>query len=268
MNEYRTVVQAHAGPSLSPGIVPIPYVFEEGCRTTMVYPKFTIDFFEFIDIYARHHRRMGCSERIARVWLAQMLQSLSVCTEQNIVHRDLKLENLLMDERGNCVIADFELALWNKKATEGGFTDNVDVVGTPMYIPPEVIVDRRVHVAKNDMWSVGVVAWEMVSNSNPWRVDPDSISLHRLLETTKKTTKGSFKKEEHMSDEMFEFVTCCVCPVEERLTPTEAMKLDFFKGISFDSNDLFPRDEALDDLEEVKEMLVVYGNRMGGKWGR
>jgi len=217
-----------------------------------------MDLFDFLDLYVSRRGRL-ISEDIARIWIAQMLQSISVCLTQNVIHRDLKLENVLIDQYGNCVISDFGLAYMANE----DITDNVHVVGTPLYIPPEVLKNQRLHKDKNDMWSLGVVAWEIVSNSNPWRVD-DDLPPKRLFEVTKGTTKGGFEKERNMSDEMFEFIVGCVCPVEERLTPSEAMQLPFFERISFESGELFPEGRGGEDLKDVVELLDASGGDSDG----
>jgi len=270
-HEYNSVKQARSGLTSCPGIIPTPLILNQGSRTTLVYRRLKTDFFDFLDTYSRQHRKM-ISESIARVWIAQLLHSLSACVAQKVVHRDLKLENLLMDEYGNCVLSDFGLA-HVVPATKEGSEDMVIkevagrgrlsssaslalIAGTPMCLPPEALTDKRVHLSKNDMWSLGVVACEIVSNTNPWLLDPDAVTTEELLEATKKTEKGGFKKTKNMSNDMYEFIVGCVCPVKARLTPTEAMELPLFKGISFESVDLFPKGCAREDLKEVEAMLA------------
>ena len=173
----------------------------------------------------------------------------------------MKIENLLLYERGDVVIGDFELAHVGPPSKEaaGEFVEDVAVVGTPMYIPPKVLEHRRMHTHKSDTWSLGVIAWEMVSNSNPWRMHNDEVSLRHLLVTTKNTKKGGFEKEEDMSEELLEFIVGCVYPVDERLTPSETMQLPFFKGLS---GDLFPEVEGREDLNEVAQLLVIASNQL------
>jgi len=98
------------------------------------------------------------------------------------------------------------------------------------------------------------MAWEMVTNSNPWRLDNDVISPRVLQETTKNTKKGGFEKAAYMSDDMYEFIVGCVCLVDERLTPSEAMQLPFLKGVS---GNLFPENEVREDLREVARLLAI-----------
>jgi serine/threonine protein kinase len=119
-----------------------------------------------VDAYARKHMAMGCKETQARIWVAQMLHSVDRMQSKGVVHRDLKLENLLVDWTGNCIITDFEMAIHDRGADD--VLTGVELLGTPLYIPPETIRKRKLHKSLNDVWAVGVIAWELVSNSNPY----------------------------------------------------------------------------------------------------
>jgi len=66
---------------------------------------------------------------------------------------------------------------------------NEKVAGTPMYLPPELSLHRRVSRTKSDLWAVGVIAWELVADSNPWNMDMDAMSERQIMDTTNKTGK-------------------------------------------------------------------------------
>ena len=105
-------------------------------------------------------------ENDAKQCFVQMLRGIQYLHENKITHRDLKLENLMLDEKGSNVvkIVDFGLA---KRAQE---TIMDTVCGTPQYVAPEVISgdDTSVYDNKVDMWSAGVVLYVLLGGYPPF----------------------------------------------------------------------------------------------------
>jgi len=90
------------------------------------------------------------------------------------VHRDLKPENILLDERGHIRLIDFGFA---KKLTRDR---TYSMCGTPEYIAPEVILNRG-HAKAADMWSLGVVVYEMITGMPPFLADPNHTVFERII---------------------------------------------------------------------------------------
>jgi predicted Ser/Thr protein kinase len=114
-------------------------------------------------------------EKALRI-VPQICEALQYAHEQGIVHRDIKPENILLDRRGNVKIADFGLAkLLRSMAADSALTGSRQVVGTLRYMAPEqmerpLAVDHRA-----DIYSVGVVFYEMLTGDLPMgRFDPPS----------------------------------------------------------------------------------------------
>ena len=117
-------------------------------------------------------RQLMRSERIApREALAivpQICDALQYAHDQGIVHRDIKPENVLIDRTGRVKIADFGLAkLLGTSPAEFTLTQTQQVMGTPRYMAPEQIerpseVDHRA-----DIYSLGVVIYEMLTGELP-----------------------------------------------------------------------------------------------------
>jgi serine/threonine protein kinase len=81
-----------------------------------------------------------------------------------ILHRDLKSANVLMDREGRCKIADFGLSTFK----DSTMTQTVGVVATPAWTDPEVIKGAKKHSEASDMYSFGVIVWEVFSGEAPW----------------------------------------------------------------------------------------------------
>ncbi|MHC4483509.1 MAG: serine/threonine-protein kinase [Planctomycetota bacterium] len=109
---------------------------------------------------------LSATEALAIV--PQVCEALQFAHEEGIVHRDVKPENILLDKKGRVKIADFGLAkLLDKPATVYTLTQAGQRMGTPHYMAPEQIehpgqVDHRA-----DIYSLGVVFYEMLTGELP-----------------------------------------------------------------------------------------------------
>jgi carbon catabolite-derepressing protein kinase len=89
------------------------------------------------------------------------------------LHRDIKLDNILLDGKGNVKIADFGVSK-SVKANETMFEQS----GTPAYIAPEIIRDKGYKGFKADLWSAGVVLFAMLYGTVPFKAN-NMKDLHK-----------------------------------------------------------------------------------------
>jgi len=117
------------------------------------------------DLLSYVRRRKKLDESHARFFFLQMASGLSYCHKNLVVHRDIKLENILIDEEGQIKICDFGVSkqLDSKQSLLSG------VSGTPAYMAPEVQVSKQYDGFASDVWSLGVCLFAMVCGAVPFR---------------------------------------------------------------------------------------------------
>src|SRR6185436_3250459 len=83
-----------------------------------------------------------------------------------IVHRDLKSQNVMVEESGAVAILDFGLARGKLNKNENLTIDSI-MIGTPHYMPPEQALGKPTD-ARSDLYSIGVMAYEMLTGRVPF----------------------------------------------------------------------------------------------------
>lgn len=112
----------------------------------------------FSKLERAHKAQQHIPEETIRKWLYQMSQALVYIASKNIIHRDIKLANVLVE--GDVLkVADFGIA----KVMHGKFAQTI-VGGTPCYMAPELLYKERYNT-KSDIWSLGCLIWELSCRS-------------------------------------------------------------------------------------------------------
>ncbi|KAL9230247.1 hypothetical protein vseg_005625 [Gypsophila vaccaria] len=117
-------------------------------------------------------------EDIARWIFQQLIGAVDCCHNRGVYHRDLKLENLLIDEDGSLKVSDFGLSALAESKREDGMLHTT--CGTPAYVAPEVINRRGYDGAKADIWSCGVILFALLSGHLPFQ-DANLIEMYRKI---------------------------------------------------------------------------------------
>lgn len=128
-------------------------------------------------------------EKDAQKLFAQLISGVDYLHKKHIVHRDLKLENLLLDKHRNIIITDFGFANRFNHATDDLMATSC---GSPCYAAPELVVSEGLYVGSAvDIWSCGVILYAMLSGYLPYDDDPanpdgDNINLlYKYIMSTK-----------------------------------------------------------------------------------
>lgn len=104
-------------------------------------------------------------EEVARVVLRQLVRAVAYLHGGEIVHRDLKLENVLVSREMKIKLIDFG---FSRRLPKENYV-LYDFCGTPHYIAPEVIQREGYYGKPADIWSLGVLLYRMVAGSFPFK---------------------------------------------------------------------------------------------------
>ena len=172
--------EARAAASLShPNIAVIHEIDEavpEGSKDDDLRPFIAMEYIEGDTLKARIEKgplKLKEATRIA----AEVATGLKAAHDKNIVHRDIKSGNIMVDENGTAKILDFGLAQTAKstKLTQMGST-----LGTVAFMSPEQARGDEVDL-RTDLWSLGVVLYEMIAGRSPFPGDYEQAVVYEIL---------------------------------------------------------------------------------------
>ena len=144
-------------------------------------------------------KRNKLQEPVAKFIFKQIILALKFIHENNIVHRDIKLDNILIDLDNNIKICDFGVS---KIINKGDIM--LEQCGTPAYIAPEILLNKGYEGFGVDVWSAGVVLYAMLSGTVPFKGN-DIKELHNLITTGNyPKIKDISKEASHLISSIFE----------------------------------------------------------------
>jgi eukaryotic-like serine/threonine-protein kinase len=114
-------------------------------------------------------------DRISEI-VTQIAEGLAYAQQHGIVHRDIKPANIMITKAGQVKITDFGVA----HLPTGSKTETGTIIGSPKYMSPEQIVGKSVD-GRSDIFSLGVVLYEMLTGKAPFDGDSISTIMYRIL---------------------------------------------------------------------------------------
>ncbi|XP_075968070.1 MAP/microtubule affinity-regulating kinase 4 isoform X4 [Anarhichas minor] len=195
--------------------------------------------------YLVAHGRM--KEKEARAKFRQIVSAVHYCHLKNIVHRDLKAENLLLDADANIKIADFG---FSNEFTAGSKLDTF--CGSPPYAAPELFQGKKYDGPEVDIWSLGVILYTLVSGSLPF----DGQNLKELRE---RVLRGKYRVPFYMSTDCEGILRRFLVLNPAKRCSLEQIMKDKWINVGYDGEDLKPHAEPVEDLNNTSRIDVMVG---------
>ncbi|XP_067136064.1 serine/threonine-protein kinase Nek5-like isoform X1 [Centruroides vittatus] len=135
------------------------------------------------DLFTRIQKQKGhnFSEETICLWFVQICLALQYIHDHNILHRDLKTQNILLTAKGRIKVGDFGIARILERRADMATT----AIGTPYYLSPE-ICQMKPYNYKTDIWSLGCVLYELCCLEHPFQ----GYNFHQLVVAI---LKGKYK---------------------------------------------------------------------------
>jgi tetratricopeptide (TPR) repeat protein/predicted Ser/Thr protein kinase len=150
-------------------------IFDLGVAQGMRF--ITMEFVEGRDLSSLLEERQKLPPEEAVRILRQVCSALEIAHQEGVVHRDLKPQNIMVEDNGRACVMDFGLA---RSMETTGLTQVGAIMGTPAYMSPEqakgVPADER-----SDLFSLGIIAYQMLTGKIPFKADTVLASM--LLRT-------------------------------------------------------------------------------------
>ncbi|KAI4318970.1 hypothetical protein MLD38_032622 [Melastoma candidum] len=187
-----------------------------------------------LSMYINRHGRVP--EEIAKHFMQQLAMGLKVLRDNNLIHRDLKPQNLLLstnEDRSSLKIADFGFA---RSLQPRGLAETL--CGSPLYMAPEIMQLQK-YDAKADLWSVGTILYQLVTGRTPF----NGNNQIQLLQNVVKSNELQFPPN------LKDISSDCkdLCQKLLRRYPVERLTFEEFFNHQF-----FPQNEAGGSLRSQK----------------
>jgi serine/threonine protein kinase len=161
----------------------------------------------------------------ARRYLRDILKGLEYLHSEDIVHRDIKPQNVLLLIDGSCKLTDFGTS--EKVAKLSGVAS---MEGTPQYMAPEATLGNAVKAS--DIWSFGIMMWQLLTGDLPWPREDSFIAMRFMYRLGHDEEMLPVFNDPSVPQDAKDIVQrCCQREASRRPTSTELLGLPFFQVV-------------------------------------
>ena len=154
-----------------PNIIKVSDLIDEGDTVA-----FVMEYIEGETLKEYLERKGKLSDAEIKNLFSQMLEAVGYVHEQNLVHRDIKPSNFMITPKGQIKLLDFGIAKnLNKTSIEYTITEQHQIMGTVMYMSPEQVKSTKDVTIATDIYSLGVLLWQMLSGRKPYNQEELSV---------------------------------------------------------------------------------------------
>ncbi|XP_074276254.1 CBL-interacting serine/threonine-protein kinase 4-like [Silene latifolia] len=199
------------------------------------------------DLFAKLTRRRDhrLPEPLARRYFHQLVSALHYCHRNGVAHRDVKPQNLLLDDQGNVKVADFGLSAIVQTPLNNSNHLLKTACGTPAFAAPEIVGRTRAGYdgSKADAWSCGVILFVLLSGYLPFD-DANLVLMYRSM------FKREFRFPSWLSKPARGLITRLLDPnPKTRLSIEGIMEDSWLKNQGM----VYPRSVSLGDMASLEE---------------
>eukprot|EP01127_Copromyxa_protea_P004764 TRINITY_DN1458_c0_g1_i2.p1 TRINITY_DN1458_c0_g1~~TRINITY_DN1458_c0_g1_i2.p1 ORF type:complete len:286 (-),score=64.71 TRINITY_DN1458_c0_g1_i2:117-974(-) len=180
------------------------------------------------ELYEEIIQRSTFSEQEAAQIIQQLLSALVYLHDMDVVHRDLKLENLLLEKKDGLVVKLADFGLSKIFSSAGGL---YTACGTPFYVAPDILLatDETGYGPSVDMWAVGVILYILLSGRLPFSGDDDDELFRSIMEGDLVWKSPQF---DTVSDDAKDLISnLIVVDPEARFTAKQALEHKFITHV-------------------------------------